>query len=84
EIKNDFVFALTGYRPDAAFLTSCNITVDSVTFVPQHHTETLETNVEGLYVAGSVSAGINTNKLFIENGRFHGKIIAENMVKRIM
>ncbi|KAB2880936.1 YpdA family putative bacillithiol disulfide reductase [bacterium] len=84
EIKNDFVFALTGYRPNAAFLKSCNIAVDPVTFVPQHHTETLETNVEGLYVAGSVSAGINTNKLFIENGRFHGKIIAEQIAKRIM
>ncbi|MBL7993761.1 YpdA family putative bacillithiol disulfide reductase [bacterium] len=81
KIKNDFVFALTGYRPDAAFLKSCNIIVDPVTLVPKHNAETLETNVNGLYVAGSISAGINTNKLFIENGRFHGKIIAEQIAK---
>ena len=84
EIKNDFVFALTGYHPDGTFLTACGILVDPSTLVPQHNLETLETNVEGLYVAGSISAGINTNKLFIENGRFHGKIIAEDIVKRIM
>lgn len=83
EVANDFVFALTGYHPDTALLKSCRISVDSVSLVPEHKPESLETNVEGLYVAGSISAGINTNKLFIENGRFHGKVIAEQIAKRI-
>ncbi|MBX7153137.1 YpdA family putative bacillithiol disulfide reductase, partial [bacterium] len=72
EMANDFVFALTGYRPDESFLRGCGIDVDHETLVPQHNPETLETNVPGLYVAGSISAGKETNKLFIENGRFHG------------
>lgn len=83
EIKNDHVFALTGYHPDAAFLSSCGISVHPETLVPEHNPETLESNVKGLFVAGSISAGINTNKLFIENGRYHGKIIADQIVKRI-
>lgn len=82
ELANDFVFALTGYHPDTALLKACEISVDSVSLVPEHKPDTLETNVEGLFVAGSISAGINTNKLFIENGRFHGKVIAEEIKKR--
>lgn len=82
-IGNDFVFALTGYHPDGAFLSACGISVNPNTLVPTHNTETLETNVKGLYVAGSISAGINTNKLFIENGRYHGKIIADDIVRKL-
>ncbi len=81
-IRNDFVFALTGYHPHADMMRSFGIRVDPVTLVPFHDPENFETNVRGLYIAGSVSAGINTNKLFIENGRFHGKIIAEGIKKR--
>lgn len=82
-IKNDFVFALTGYHPNADMLQSFGVHVDPATLVPAHDPATLETNVPGLYIAGSVSAGVNTNKLFIENGRFHGKIIAESIKKKI-
>ncbi len=80
-IPNDFVFALTGYRPNADFLKSCGIHAAADTLIPEHDPETLETNIKGLYIAGSVSAGIFTNKLFIENGRFHGRVIAENIAK---
>lgn len=82
-VANDFVFALTGYHPDAEMLRSFNVIVDDVSLVPTHNFETLEANLSGLYVAGSISAGINTNKLFIENGRFHGKIIAEQIAKKL-
>lgn len=82
-IKNDFVFALTGYHPNADMLQSFGVYVEPATLVPSHDPATLETNVSGLYIAGSVSAGINTNKLFIENGRFHGKIIAEEIVRKL-
>lgn len=77
-IANDFVFALTGYRPDEHLLRMCGFQLDE-RLVPLHNPETLETNVRGIYVAGSVSAGLDTNKLFIENGRFHGKTIVEHI-----
>lgn len=82
EIPNDFVFALTGYRPNEKFLTSAGIEL-SERLVPSHDNETMATNVSGLYVAGSVSAGLDTNKLFIENGRFHGKTIVADMLRKI-
>lgn len=78
-IRNDFVFAMTGYRPDIDFLTSCGIEVDPKTGEPFYYEETYETNIAGLYVAGVVAAGFNNNKIFIENGRFHGVKIAESV-----
>lgn len=82
-LPNDFVFALTGYHPDTQFLESCGVRVDPATLVPEHDPDTLETNVPGLFVAGSISAGKNTNRLFIENGRFHGRVIAERMLRSV-
>jgi thioredoxin reductase (NADPH) len=74
-VKNDFVFALTGYHPDMGFLKRCGIRFDPKTLVPEHNSENLETNVPGLYLAGSIAAGMNCNKIFIENSRHHGKMI---------
>ncbi|MBI4666219.1 MAG: YpdA family putative bacillithiol disulfide reductase [Nitrospinae bacterium] len=74
-IPNDFVFALTGYHPDVTLLKSCGVEVDQYTLAPLHNPETLETNVPGIYVAGSIVAGLNNNKVFIENSREHGKLI---------
>ena len=82
-VANDHVFALTGYHPDVDFLSKTGISVDPKTMVPHCNEQTLETNVPGLYVAGSISAGRNTNKLFIENGRFHGKTIVSDVVKKL-
>lgn len=81
EIKNDYVFALTGYHPDATFLRSAGIEVDETSLIPRHNEQTMETNVPGLFIAGSISAGRNTNKLFIENGRFHGRTIVQAILK---
>ena len=75
ELPNDFVFAMTGYSPDYSFLQSAGVALDDEAAVPVHNPQTLETNVKGLYVAGSVAAGKNNNKIFIENGRLHGKLI---------
>ncbi len=69
------VFALTGYRPDFAFLTRQGIELDRGTQKPKVNDETLETNVPGLYVAGVIVGGEHTSEIFIENGRFHGKQI---------
>ena len=74
-LKNDAVFALTGYHPDAALLKNCGVTIDQAALAPCHNPETLETNVPGLYVAGSMLAGKNNNRIFIENSREHGKLV---------
>ncbi|PLT28311.1 YpdA family putative bacillithiol disulfide reductase [Peribacillus deserti] len=78
-IKNDFVFAMTGYHPDHSFLQSIGINIDSETGRPVHNPETMETNVQGIYIAGVIAAGNNANEIFIENGRFHGGLIAEHI-----
>lgn len=77
EIANDFVFALTGYHADYDFLRSLGIRLDPETLKPELTPETLESNVKGIYLAGVVIAGVENNKVFIENGRFHGKQIIE-------
>ncbi|MFB4166345.1 YpdA family putative bacillithiol disulfide reductase [Virgibacillus sp. JSM 102003] len=78
-IDNDFVFAMTGYKPDLKFLKKAGVTIDEENGCPIFNESTMETNVEGVYVAGVVAAGYNNNKIFIENGRHHGGLIAESI-----
>ncbi len=75
-LPNDFVFALTGYRPDFSFLESLGVHFEGPDRLPLCDPETLESNVPGIYLAGVIVAGSRTNEIFIENGRFHGKQIA--------
>ena len=77
QIKNDFVFAMTGYRPDTEFLDAHGLRFDLESGRPYTHPETLESDRKGMYLAGVLVAGIHTNEIFIENGRFHGGKIAE-------
>jgi thioredoxin reductase (NADPH) len=72
ELPADRVFALIGYYPDTALLRSCGIGIDDVTGRPAHDPATLETNVPGIHIAGSLGAGYRTGDIFIENGRFDG------------
>lgn len=76
-IKNDFVFAMTGYHPDHTFIKAMGVTEDEETGRPTFNPETMETNVPGLFIAGVIAAGNNANEIFIENGRFHGDSIAK-------
>jgi len=78
-VKNDFVFALTGYHPDYEFLRSIGIELSSEQCRPVCDPITLESNVPGVYVAGVIVAGSRTNEIFIENGRFHGQQIASHL-----
>lgn len=78
-LENDFVFAMTGYRPDVDFLTSIGIELDPESGKPFYNQETMESNVPGAYIAGVVAAGFNNNEIFIENGRFHGGLIADSI-----
>lgn len=75
EIPADVVFLLTGYHPDRTLLEAASVRVDPETFVPEHDSQSCETNVPGLFVAGSMVSGHMTNRIFIENGRFHGEAI---------
>jgi len=75
-LKNDFVFAMTGYYPDFEFLEGLGIRFKGEDRQPICNPETLESNVPGIYLAGVIVAGSRTNEIFIENGRFHGRQIA--------
>jgi thioredoxin reductase (NADPH) len=74
-----YVFAMTGYLPDFAFLEAQGIHLDPETRRPKTNPDSLETNVKGMYVAGVVVGGKHTNDIFIENGRFHGRQIIAAM-----
>ncbi len=78
-LKNDFVFALTGYHPDFEFLERHGIHLNPETQRPNLDPETYETERPGMYLAGVLVAGVFTNEVFIENGRFHGEKIAESL-----
>ncbi len=82
-LKNDFLFALTGYSPDLNFLNSIGITLDPETQRPRSDPQTLESERPGIYLAGVIVAGMHTNEIFIENGRFHGKQIAESVAAKL-
>ncbi|UWY27221.1 YpdA family putative bacillithiol disulfide reductase [Flavobacterium sp. TR2] len=77
-IENDFVLALTGYKPDLNFLEKIGIQLsDDELKIPVYNPETMETNVEGLFLAGVVCGGMQTHKWFIENSRIHASMIVD-------
>jgi len=81
-VANDFVFAMTGYHPDHRFIRAMGVTIDEDTGRPNYNPETMETNIENLYIAGVLAAGNNANEIFIENGKFHGGFIAKHIVAK--
>ena len=82
-LPNDFVFAMTGYHPDFAFLERLGVRFEGQDRLPVCNAETLESNVPGIYLAGVIVAGSRTNEIFIENGRFHGRQIAATLVAKM-
>jgi thioredoxin reductase (NADPH) len=80
EILNDWVLALTGWSADSALLRSVGVSVDPDSGVPDHDPSTMETSVPGLFVAGVLVAGKDANKVFIENGRLHGRRIVDRVL----
>ncbi len=79
-LPNDWVLAMTGYKPDFSFLQKTGVHLSSDgKFYPQYHPETMETNVPGLYLAGVVVGGMDTHVWFIENSRVHAEIIAGHL-----
>jgi thioredoxin reductase (NADPH) len=82
EIKNDFVLAMIGYLPDFGFLQNSGIELNGDSRVPAYNPETMETNVENLYLAGVVCGGKDTHLWFIENSRIHAEIIMNHIADR--
>jgi thioredoxin reductase (NADPH) len=81
-IPADAVFLLTGYLPDVGLLERAGVRVDPATRKAEHDPETFATNVPGLYLAGSIAAGADSNRIFIENGRFHGAAIVRSILSK--
>ncbi len=82
-LENDFVLALTGYMPDFTFLESLGILLsDDDKRLPDYNQETMETNVDGLYLAGVICGGMETHKWFIENSRIHAPAIMNTIEQK--
>ncbi|WOV85405.1 YpdA family putative bacillithiol disulfide reductase [Sporosarcina jeotgali] len=82
-IPSDAVFAMIGYHPDYNLLGSMGIQLEQDSGCPIFNEETMETSVEGLYIAGVIAAGNNANSIFIENGRHHGEAIAYSISEKM-
>lgn len=83
EIENDFVLAMTGYLPDFDFLRNSGIELNGDYLNPQYNFETMETNVQDLYLAGVVCGGKDTHLWFIENSRVHSNMIINSILSKI-
>src|SRR6202522_4123084 len=83
-LKNDFVFALTGYHPDFSFLERMGVRFEGQDKQPVCDAVTLESNVAGIYLPGAIVAGSPPNEIFIENGRFHGRQIAQSLASKLI
>ncbi len=83
EVKNDFVLAMVGYSPDLQFLNAAGIALEPASQKPRTNPETLESERKGVYLAGVIVAGMHTNEIFIENGRFHGAQIANAIAREL-
>lgn len=82
-VRADRVYVMTGFAPSLGLLRATGVPIDPQTGIPQHDAETLETPVAGLFIAGVVVAGYDANKVFIENGRYHGdRIVARLLGQR--
>jgi len=83
-IANDFVIAMTGYRPGFDFLRKIGIELSNdEKLCPSYNAETMETNIKGIYLAGVVCGGMDTHKWFIENSREHAEKIVESIVNKL-
>jgi thioredoxin reductase (NADPH) len=82
-IPAEAVLLLTGYRADPEFMRRIGVHINEETLSPRYNIDTYETDVPGLFVAGGQVAGKRTGTVFIENGRFHGEVIAKTLAGRL-
>jgi thioredoxin reductase (NADPH) len=81
-IPASFVYVMTGFAPMVDLLREAGVPIDPETGIPAHDPSTLETAVPGIFIAGVVVAGFDANKVFIENGRYHGDKIVARLLGR--
>lgn len=81
-LTNDFVLAMTGFRPDPGLLRGLGVPLDPVTGIPSHDPGSMETDVPGVFIAGVLAAGFDANKIFIQNGREHGARIVKRFAEQ--
>ncbi len=81
-IPNDFVMAMTGYKPNFHLLKKWGLNLSEDKFIPQYNPGTMETNLPGLYLAGVVCGGLDTHLWFIENSRIHAEMILDNIMSK--
>lgn len=83
-LENDFVLAMTGYKPNFDLMTSMGIAFNKDEFhTPVYNPDTQETNVKGIFLAGVVCGGLKTNKWFIENSRIHAETIMRSLQETV-
>jgi thioredoxin reductase (NADPH) len=78
-IEAEQVYLMVGYQPNTELLAQVGVPIDAATGIPQHDPATMETAVPGVFIAGVIASGFDANKTFIENGRFHGELIAQKL-----
>jgi len=79
-LPNDYVVALTGYLPNFDLLVTSGIELsEDEKQLPKYDPESMESNIEGLYLAGVICGGQETHKWFIENSRIHAKMITNHI-----
>lgn len=83
ELPAEAVFLLTGYHPDVELLRQAGVRIDETRLAPEHNPGNFETGIAGLFLAGSVVSGKEANKIFIENGRLHGAMVVESILRMI-
>lgn len=82
-LENDWVLAMTGYKPDLNFLRTMGIHLsEDEVCTPSYSESSYESNVKNIYLAGVICGGINTHRLFIENSREHAKKIIKDIVEK--
>lgn len=82
-IENDWVLAMTGYKPNLEFLSKMGIGLSAdLVLKPDYDEQTMETNIPNVYVAGVIAGGMNTKDLYIENSRVHADMIVDDIVKK--
>ena len=82
-LEADFVFLMTGYRPDAELLQKVGIKLNGSAYIPELDPHSFETNIQGIYMAGSVVGGEETAKIFIENGKLHAQPIIQDINNKL-
>jgi thioredoxin reductase (NADPH) len=80
-VAADHVYLMIGYMPETTLLKGLNVPIDAQTGVPVHDPTTMETAIPNVFIAGVLASGYDANKTFIENGRFHGDLIAQRLLR---